>query len=186
MPITLDLDAGEGQAPMYLVVQLGRGFARPPIPPIHADDPPSAVAQRIGGYWPMGLDRGRKADRVQSALAANRPVYVIATWQARVIKVMQVSMQPSMPIGNPETDVLDNSFVPLANQPALYKWPGQAGAVWACRYMSPEVGTKTRIMLAPTEDAAWIGERLGLGVGVTNRYWNDSYSTEFTAPLATK
>ena len=184
MPITLDLDAGTGQEPMYLVVQLGRGFARPPIPPIHANDPASAVAQRIGGYWPMGLDRGRKADRVQSALGANRRVYVIATWQAKVIRVMQMSLKPSMPIGNPETDVLGNSFVPLANQPAVYQWPGQDGAVWACRYKSPEVGTKTRIMLAPTEDSAWIGERLLWGNEVTNSYWNYTYSTGFEAPSA--
>jgi hypothetical protein len=183
MPITLDLDAGQGNSPMYLVVQLGRGFARPPIPPIHANDPARAVAQRIGGYWPMGLNPGKKADRVHQALGAGRPVFVIATWMARVIKVMQVSVQPSMPIGNPETDVLDNSFVPLANQPALYQWPGQDGAVWACRYMSPEVGTKTRIMLAPTNDAVWLGQQLVWGNEVTNSYWNYTYSTGFPAPL---
>lgn len=183
MPITLDLDAGVGHGPMYLVVRLGQGNNIPPIPPFNANDPPHVKAQRIGGYWPMGLGQNGKAERVHNALGVGRPVYAVATWMAHVIQVMQVSMQPSMPIGNPEVDLLNNSFVPLPVQPTVYEWPRKDDAVWACRYLSPQVGTKTRILLAPTNDLAWIGETLVWGANVDDGFWNYSYSTPFQAPL---
>jgi hypothetical protein len=182
MPI-MNLDQGGGNEPMYLVVQLGALDGNPNVPPFGATDHSPAVAQRVGGYWPMGLKPGKKAERVYNALGADRPVYVIATYKAHVIRVMQVSLQPSMPIGNPEVDLLGNEFRPLAIQPNLYQWPGQNGTPWACRYSSEQVGTKTRILLAPTNDLAWIGETLVWGAKVHDGFWNYSYSTPFQAPL---